>query len=110
MAKQAECLPLTEDGVFGSLFETKLKDRKEKHREMKYRVLGIEQNKYPALRKSSNYPYENKQRRYNDNFKNFNSRSYSMDHRSPFSSFTVATTTAEMAITTGLQGCRRSLW
>ena len=35
IAKQADLLPLTSDGVLRSDFETKLKDRKEKNEEMK---------------------------------------------------------------------------
>lgn len=83
VANQANSLPLTGDGVLGSSFEAKLKDRKEKNKEAKDLVPELEPKKYPSKRKSSNYSYENKQRRYNDNSKNFNNRSYSGDYRSP---------------------------
>lgn len=87
VAKQTDLLPLSGDGVLGSSFETKLKDRKEKNKEMKDLIPELEPKKnfgQNFKRKStSSFQYGNKQRRYNDNSRNFNSTSYSGDYKSP---------------------------
>lgn len=86
VAKQADLLPLTADGVMGSSFETKLKDRKEKNKEMKDLIPEIETKKNSNKnfkRKASNFQYGDKQRRYNDSSRNFNSRSYSSEYNTP---------------------------
>lgn len=87
VAKQADLLPLTGDGVMGSSFETKLKDRKEKNKEMKDLIPEIEHkktfNKNFKRKASSSNQYSDKQRRYNDSSRNFNSRSYSGEYNTP---------------------------
>lgn len=85
--KQADLLPLSSEGVLGTAFETKLKNRQEKNKEMKHLLPELESRKNQSLKRksSSGNQYGDKQRRYNDYSRNFNSRSYSNDYRSPLS-------------------------
>ena len=83
VAKHADYLPLTGDGVLGKEFETKLKERKEKNKEFKDLVPEIKQDSLPLKRKS-NYPTnarDQKQSRF-DNGRN--NRSFSQN-RSEYS-------------------------
>ena len=83
VGKQADLLPLTADGVMGSFFGKKLKYRKEKNKEMKDLIPEIETKKNSNKnfkRKDSNFEYGDKQRRYIDSSRNFNSRAYSSEH------------------------------
>ena len=81
IAKQAELLPLTGEGVLGSAFEEKLKDRKEKLKEMKDLVPELETKRmsFQGFKRKTSYSGQYgdiKQRRYNEPAKNFNNRSY----------------------------------
>lgn len=62
VAKQADLLPLTADGVMGFSFETKLKDRKEKNKEMNDLIPEIEtkKNSNNFKRTASNFQYGDK--------------------------------------------------
>ena len=54
LVKQAEVLPLTGDGVLGSGFQPKLKDRKEKNNEINDLVRELESRKFmPNKRRST---------------------------------------------------------
>ena len=88
IAKQTDLLPMTNDDVLSSGFETKLKDSKENNKEMKDLIPELKPkrnpNQGPYKRKAGSMgQYGDKQRRYNDSSKNFNSRSNSSDYRSP---------------------------
>lgn len=87
LSKQADLLPLTHDGVLGTAFESKLKDRKEKNKEMKDLIPELEPKKtatqsYKRKAYTGNQ-YGDKHRRYNNSSKNFNNKSYSGEYRSP---------------------------
>lgn len=56
VAKHADLLPLTGDGVLGKDFETKLKDRKEKNKEFKDLVPEIKRDSFPTKRKANYTP------------------------------------------------------
>ena len=53
VAKYADSLPLTGDGVLGKDFENKLKERKEKNKEFKDLVPEFKRDSYPLKRKNN---------------------------------------------------------
>ena len=100
VAKHADLLPLTGDGVFGKEFETKLKDRKEKNKEYKDLVPEIGRRDYQSSLKrkaqSTNNNDNPKQRRfdnsrsggnYNQNRSDYNPRYNNKSSGSSYSKF-----------------------